>query len=428
LTDDMPRCICGVTGAVAIRAFVKGGDDSMTAAERAGLTCPVGHYSWASGDHPPLAGFRQFDEGKDPVFFTRDASGYYVFTEQEAIAEGMQRPDLFSSSSIEPITPDMPYRWVPEMVDPPEHTQWRRLLAPWFTPGRAAAMTDDVHTEATRLIDDVVLEGHCDFVSQFARKYPTAIFLRLMGLPLSDLDMFLAYYILHGNEQTDPTRERAVQAMGEVMRYFGEVIDAARKPDGSDGTDIISAAVRWEIGGAPITDDDLMSLCTLMFVAGLDTVAAQLSYAIYTLATNPQLRQRIVDDPEVIPTVVEEFLRVHGIVQPGRKVAQDMVFRGCPLKKGDMVLFPLAAAGRDPRQYDQPAEIDFDRGRVRHISFGAGPHRCLGSHLARLELAIGLEEWHRRIPQYEVAAAETIAEHHSGVYGLNSLPLTWPPA
>jgi cytochrome P450 len=126
--------------------------------------------------------------------------------------------------------------------------------------------------------------------------------------------------------------------------------------------------------------------------------------------------------------VVEEFLRVHGIVQPGRKVAQDMVFRGCPLKKGDMVLFPLAAAGRDPRQYDQPAEIDFDRGRVRHISFGAGPHRCLGSHLARLELAIGLEEWHRRIPQYEVGAAETIAEHHSGVYGLNSLPLTWPPA
>jgi cytochrome P450 len=400
----------------------------MTAAERTNPACPVGHYAWASGDHPPLAGFRQFDHDKDPVFFTRDAAGYYVFTEQEAIAEGMQRPDLFSSSSIEPITPDMPYRWIPEMLDPPEHTQWRRLLGPMFTPARAAAMKDDVCAQARSLIDDIVRDGHCDFVSQFARKYPTAIFLRMMGLPLSDLDMFLGweYHILHGNEKTDPTRELAVRAMGEVMEYFSGVIDAARKQHDSDRTDIVSVAVRWEIDGAPITDADLMSLCTLMFVAGLDTVAAQLTYTIYTLATNPQLRQRIVDEPEIIPTAVEEFLRVYGIVQPGRKVAQDVVFRGCPLKKGDMVLFPLAAAGRDPRRYDKPAEIDFDRGRIRHISFGAGPHRCLGSHLARVELAVGLEEWHRRIPQYTVANPETIVEHHSGVYGLNSLPLAWP--
>jgi cytochrome P450 len=398
----------------------------MTAPERT-RGCPVGHYAWASGDHPPMTGFRQFDrEDREPVFYTTDAAGYHVFTEQEAIAEGMQRTDLFSSHAIEPITPNPEYRWIPEMLDPPEHTQWRRLLAPMFTPARAAAMTDDIRTQATNLIDELVDEGHCDFMSQFARKYPTAIFLRMMGLPLSELNKFLAweYTILHGNDETDPKRERAAQAMGELAQYFAGVIAEARKDD-TGKTDIISAAVRWDIDGDPITDADLLSLCTLIFVAGLDTVAAQLSYIMYTLATDADLRQRIVDDPAVIPSAVEEFLRVYGIVQPGRRVTEDIVFRGCPLKRGDMVLFPLAAAGRDPQQYEDPSTIDFDRGRIRHISFGAGPHRCLGSHLARVELIVGLEEWHRRIPHYSLAAGQNVLEHHSGVYGLNNLPLTW---
>jgi cytochrome P450 len=398
----------------------------MTAPERT-QTCPVGHYAWASGDHPPLTGFRQFDRAdREPVFYTTDAQGYHVFTEQEAITEGMQRTDLFSNHSIEAITPNPEYRWIPEMLDPPEHTQWRRLLAPMFTPARAAAMKDDVRTQATILIDTLAEEGRCDFVSQFARKFPTAIFLRMMGLPLSELDKFLTweYTILHGNDVSDPKRERAAQAMGEVAQYFAEVIAKARKDD-TGKTDIISTAVRWEIDGAPIPDADLLSLCTLMFVAGLDTVAAQLSYIMFTLATDAGLRQRIIDDPEVIPAAVEEFLRVYGIVQTGRRVKQDIVFRGCPLKRGEMVLFALAAAGRDPQQYEDPSTIDFDRGRVRHISFGAGPHRCLGSHLARVELIVGLQEWHRRIPNYSLAAGQSILEHHSGVYGLNNLPLTW---
>ena len=247
----------------------------MTAPERT-RGCPVGHYAWASGDHPPMTGFRQFDrEDREPVFYTTDAAGYHVFTEQEAIAEGMQRTDLFSSHAIEPITPNPEYRWIPEMLDPPEHTQWRRLLAPMFTPARAAAMEDDIRAQATILIDELADEGHCDFVSQFARKYPAAIFLRMMGLPLSELDKFLAweYTILHGNDETDPKRERAAHAMGELAQYFAEVIAEARKDD-TGKTDIISTAVRWEIDGAPVTDADLLSLCTLIFDAGLDTVAA----------------------------------------------------------------------------------------------------------------------------------------------------------
>jgi len=231
--------------------------------------------------------------------------------------------------------------------------------------------------------------------------------------------------ILHGNEETDPTREKAMIAMGEVAQYFSEAIADARKNTNAGEIDVISQAVRWEIDGAPIPDTDVLSLCMLMLLAGMDTVAAQLSYMFYTLATQPELRQKIVDDPSIIPAAVEEFLRAHPIVQPGRKVLHDEEFQGCSLKKGNMVLFPLAAAGRDPQQYDRPSEVDFDRGPFRHISFGVGPHRCLGSHLARVELTVALEEWHRRIPHYRLGEGEPIVEHRSGVYGLNNLPLTW---
>ncbi len=399
----------------------------MTAAQREGLTCPVGPYAWNSGDHAPLSGFEQFDGPKlPPVFYTVDAPGYYVFTEQDAIADGYHRTDLFSSGAIEPVTPEPPYKWIPEMLDPPEHTKWRRLLGPLFTPARAAAMKDDVRALATDLIEQVAAADQCDFVTAFAKKFPTTIFLRIMGLPHSDLDQFLhwEYVILHGNNETDPIREKAAMAMGEVAQYFSGAIAEARKVENADRTDVISQAVRWEIDGSPIPEADVLSLCMLMLLAGMDTVAAQLSYMFYTLATKPDLRHQIVNDPGTIPAAVEEFLRAHPIVQAGRKVLHDEEFHGCPLKKGDMVLFPLAAAGRDPKHYERPTEVDFSRGPTRHISFGVGPHRCLGSHLARVELSVALEEWHRRIPEYRLGVGE-IVEHHSGVYGLNNLPLTW---
>ncbi|MDG4668085.1 cytochrome P450 [Mycobacterium sp. 236(2023)] len=375
-----------------------------------------------------MTGFNQFNGDRlPPVFFSDEAQGYYVFTNQEMIADGYQRPDLFSSTAMIPIEPDPPYNWIPEMLDPPDHTKWRRLLGPLFTPARAKAMTDDVRTLAVSLIENLAERDDCEFVKEFAKQFPTTIFLNLMGLPQTDLDMFLRweYLILHGNDETDPTREKAMAAMGEVAQYFSAAIATARGDDHADKTDVISQAVRWEIDGAPIPEQDLLSLCILLLIAGLDTVAAQLSYAFYTLAKRPDLRQRIVDEPAIVPRAVEEFLRVHSIVQPGRKVTRDVEFHGCPLKAGDMVLLPLAAAGRDDSQYERASEVDFDRPAFRHIAFGAGPHRCLGSHLARIELAVALEEWHRRIPEYQIFDEDSIVEHHSGVYGLNSLPLTW---
>jgi len=162
---------------------------------------------------------------------------------------------------------------------------------------------------------------------------------------------------------------------------------------------------------------------SLADAAGLDTVASQSSYMWLHLATHAEHRLRIVSDPAVIPSAAEELMRAYPIIQTSRKAIRDAQFHGCPVKKGDMALFPLAAAGRDEQAYPHARSVDFDRGVIRHLTFGAGPHRCLGSHLARQELTVLLEEWHRLIPDYELV--ELPNEHSAGVWGLESLPLQW---
>ena len=168
-----------------------------------------------------------------------------------------------------------------------------------------------------------------------------------------------------------------------------------------------------------------MSLVLLL--GGLDTVKSQLGYMFYHLATHDDDRQRIIDEPEIAPAAVEEFLRAFAIVMDGRKLAQDIDFHGCPMKKGDMVMLTLAAASRDTTEFDHADQVDFDRKAVTHFSFASGPHRCLGSHLARLELKVVLEEWHKRIPHYQLDPTrrpDQIVESGPQL-GLSALPLVW---
>jgi cytochrome P450 len=162
-----------------------------------------------------------------------------------------------------------------------------------------------------------------------------------------------------------------------------------------------------------------------MFQAGLDTVTAQLTYAMYHLATHPDDQARIVADPSLIRSANEEFLRFYSIVAPSRKAMQDTEVAGCPVKKGEMVLLPLSAANRDPAEFPRADEVLLDREPNRHLAFGAGPHRCLGSHLARLELEVAMQLWHERIPEYRIDSDIPMDEHAGGLVGLNNLPLRW---
>jgi cytochrome P450 len=356
------------------------------------------------------------------------SQGFWIVTGFELQREALQNPRLFSNTATTPADPDPSFMWIPEMLDPPEHTRWRQLLGPMFTPQRMALLEPTVQRRCVELVESIASRGECDFFQDFAREYPTTIFMGLMGLPISEARLLMEWEdaILNFSTEDDPDRSKMMKAMSDVQDFFRELI-AVRRKDPQD--DLVSASLTWEIDGQPIPEADLLNMCLLLFMAGLDTVTQQLTYSFLHLATHQDDRQRLVDEPAVIPGAIEELLRYYAIVTVGRRVMEDTDFHGCPFKTGEIIFMPLTASTRDEREFPGADRVDFDRSPNHHIAFGAGPHRCLGSHLARRELRIALEEWHRSIPNYRLAPGfepPTIREHSGGgVLGLDRLPLVW---
>jgi cytochrome P450 len=385
--------------------------------------CPIEDYRTFGPPVPALTSFERMDGYQDrarPALWTEDTPGYWVFTDHDVILDGLQRPDLWSSQVVTPTEPDPPYKWIPVMLDPPEHTRWRRLLGGYFTPKRTKGMLDEQRRLAAEIIEAVRPKGECDFARDVARVFPATIFLQIMGMPVDKFPEFMEWEekILHSGEA-----EVRMEGMQLVMGYFAGLIAERRADPDPEASDIVNNALNWEIDGEPVSDADLLNCMLLLFMAGLDTVASQTSYAFLHLATHTEDRKRITASPELVPHAVEELLRVYPITQTARKATRDVEFHGCPVKAGDMAAFPLSAAGRDESVFPDARRVDLDREDVRHLSFGAGPHRCLGSHLARQEMAVLLAEWHRLIPDYELV--ETPMEHSGGVWGLDALRLRW---
>jgi len=398
---------------------------SPTSDEQAECPYPVREFNSATTG-PVLCHAEEIDALREEHPFMRSTfgNGFWVMSGADVIREALQHPEMFSSSVVTVHDPDPPYKWIPEMLDPPEHTAWRQLLAPHFAPRAMEKLEDKVRDRCIEVIGTFSGSGHCDFLRDFAWRYPTTIFMELMGLPPDGLEQFLdwEHRILHPSADEDPENATAIEAMLAVMGYFNELIEEKRAhPSG----DLLSRSLEWKIDGKPIPLEDLLSWCLLMFMAGLDTVSIQLSYAFWYLAGSPEDRTRIVRDPSVIPAAVEEFLRYFAFVAPARKVMQDTEFHGCPLKTGDMVFVPLSGATRDPGRFESAASMQIDRSPNNHIAFGAGPHRCLGSNLARRELRIALEEWHRMIPDYRLTEGVEVTEHGGGLYGIDRLELSW---
>jgi len=403
----------------------------MTATENA----PITDYETVDFNHIPDGverlvgeGMAQFDVVREryPDFFRSSAFGhdFWVLTNCEIQRDAYQRPDLFSSRAVSVHDPNPDYLWIPEHLDPPVHTKWRQHLSPFFSPRRIGEMEDAVRQVCIDLIEEIAPRGQCDYITDFSQKYPAAIFLSIMGVPMDQLQQFMQWEddILHV-PATDEGVAIQAKAMNDVVAMFAEILADRRRNPG--GTDLVSQSITWEIDGQKIPDDELLSLYLLLFMAGLDTVTNELAYGTWHLATHPEDRRRIVDDPGLIPSAIEEFLRYYAIVMPGRKVTQDVVHHGCPMKAGDMVLMPLAAATRDPAEFPDADTVLIDREPNNHIAFGSGPHRCLGSHLARREMRLALEEWHKRIPDYRVAEGAVIGEYVGIQLGMKNLPLVW---
>jgi cytochrome P450 len=391
--------------------------------------CPIAHFQEVNTGNAPAGwhfdNFSRLREQAPVLTGLANNHQYYLVTRGHDIRSAFQNAGLFSSTAVTPMEPNPQFRWIPEMLDGHEHTAWRQLTGPFFSPGAIAEWEPRVRKRFGEVLDEVASKGSCEFVSEVALLFPNVIFMDLFGLPRADADLFQRWEvdILHREFVTPEGQQRQMNAMMAVIGYFSELI-AARRADPSPNDDMLTAALSWKIDGAPIPDQDLLDFCLLMFMAGLDTVAAQLTYSFWHLATHDADRHRLVAEPDLIPTAIEEFLRYYAFVTPGRKIMQDTEIAGCPMKAGQMVYLPIVSANRDPREFERPDEVLIDRQNNRHIAFGAGPHRCLGSHLARQELRVAMQMWHERIPEYRLVPGQEL-EEHGGQIGMGSLRLEW---
>lgn len=333
--------------------------------------------------------------------------GMAVFFRHGDIEEALRDPARFSSRfgiGDTGLGNDRPL--IPLQIDPPDHKKYRVLLDPLFAPKKMERLDADIAVLVNELIDGFIDDGRCEFNNDFAVPLPCIVFLRLMGLPVEDLDVLLRLKdgIIRGNGELDPgTQGRARAAAGrECYDYFGAILDERQR---APRDDMLSLFLQAEVEGKRLTRDEILDVCYLFLIAGLDTVTDSLTCFFHTLAARTDLRRRLVEQPEVVPAAVEELLRWESPVPSVVRIAtQDLEIEGCPIKAGDAVLLSLGSANTDETAIAGADEIDFDRQANRHYAFGGGIHRCLGSHLARRELRVALHEWHRRIPDYHVPA------------------------
>jgi cytochrome P450 len=373
-------------------------------------------------DDPETRWRQAFDAG--PIFYSSAARGFWVVTRYDLVREIVHHPERFSSREIylfyrEPLD----FFDIPTQLDPPRHMPVRRLLSPLLSPAAVQEIAPDIRAITRTLIDEIVARGECEFNSAFALRLPALVIMQQLGLPLERerelVDLVLE--VAHPDSARDPGLKRQRQAAKAIDAMWLEVVREKRANPGEDWT---SALVQAEVDGEPLDDDMSLALMGTLLRGGFDTTAGTLGYAFHYLARHPELRARITDDPDLVPVAVEEFLRWYGGVPLITRVAAtDLDFHGVRLEEGDRLTLLLRSANHDPVAFDEPLAFDADRSPNKHLAFGLGQHRCAGMHLARAELAISLEEWHRRIPDYRLGDMTNAKHEVSQNIRLSELPL-----
>ena len=336
----------------------------------------------------------------------------------------LRSPDVFSSrfdavhiGQVRPL--------IPLQIDPPDHAKYRKLLDPLFAPRRIALLEDRTRALVSDLVEAVADDGGCNYHAAVSEPLPSTVFLELLGLPVSRAAEFIALKdgIIRPPARTPEERSAMVDAAGaRIYAVLQEVLDQRLE---TRQNDFISDFLDAEVDGERLTPEEVIDICYLFFLAGLDTVTASLDCMMARLALHPAERRRLTDDPSVIPHAVEEMLRwetpVTAVV---RVTTQDTELSGCPIAADQVVSVMLGAANTDERAWDKAESVDIDRRVNKHLAFGGGVHRCLGSHLARMELRVVLEEWHARIPEYRVPEGVEL-DYSPSLRQIADLPLVW---
>jgi cytochrome P450 len=302
--------------------------------------------------------------------------------------------------------------------DPPEHSHYRQFLQPWFTPAAVKTRDAAIAETCATLIDRFQSERGCEFVGEFASLLPSHIFLSVMGLPLDMIPQFLKWEdgFMRGH-----SLDEMKAATRAIYDYFKDYLGYARK---NPKDDLVTAIANAQVNGRRLEDIEAIGTCMLLYVAGLDSVKNSLGWQIRHLALDQTLQAHLRANPELIPAATNELLRYYGVTCNGRTVVQDTEFHGVKMKAGDTVAMPSFFASRDPREYTNPHIVDIDR-NARHMTFGVGIHNCLGTHLAKQEVRIVLEQFLKRFQNIRIPEGAQTPWTSRGVWGFKALPLIW---
>ena len=357
-----------------------------------------------------------------PVVHTERFLGCYMPTTYEAVRAIANDTEHFSSRRIivRDVRPEQTANAPPITSDPPVHKPAKQLLLPPFTPDAMKKLEPRVRAICNELIDDFIADGKCDAAARYTKHIPVRAIAHMLGIPEQDGDRFIQW-IHEILELGIKDQAVLVKAAEEMDAYFAGHV-AHRKTHPSD--DLISTMMNARTkDGNPLSDAHVLGSLRLLLIAGIDTTWSAIGAALWHLARNPADRERLVREPELMPSAVEELLRAYSPVTMAREVMKETSISGCPVKPGNMVLLSFPAANRDPAMFSDADKVVLDRKENRHAAFGLGIHRCVGSNLARMEMTVALEEWLKRIPDFRLDPAGKVTWSEGTVRGPRQLPV-----
>lgn len=358
-------------------------------------------------------------QGGPALVWTPHNGGHWIGTRGEDLVEMQTNYGDFSHRSITippSSTPSLPLE-----IDPPRHTGLRAVISPLFAPQTLMSVEPLARELAISLIEGFKDRGECEFQSAFARHLPIVMFLKLVDLPIEGRQHLLE---LADKRTRSPIPEERNNAKLGLLAYMQNAIEERRREPRDD---FISRIIHSKVDGEPLSDSDINNLLATTLSGGLDTVASMMGFVMMRLASHPELQERVVREPAVIPKAVDEMIRRHGLANTARVITHDMTYKGIGLREGEMIVIPTSLIGLDPTIFEHPEEVDFDRPNAsRHGSFGNGVHRCPGMNLGRMEIRIMLQEWTTRIPHWEVDHSKPLVTKSGSVNTVHEMHLRWP--
>lgn len=356
------------------------------------------------------------------IFWSPLNGGHWVVQRHDLIAEVVKNPAVFSAREMQIPRVENPPFFIPLSVDPPENVPYRHVLMPKFSPRSVAEMEGKMRAMAAEIVAEVADKGECDFVHDVAARFPVSVFMDVMGLPLDKLHEFRAIADTYFKARTSAEIQASSQ---QIFGIFHELI-AYRTA--TPGDDLITHFLTVDFEGRKLSQDEILAMCFVLFLGGMDTVTNVTGFSFQHLAGDPALQARLAAEPALLPRFAEEGLRMFGVIGTPRLVVQDFDAHGVSFRTGDMVLNALWQSGRDPAKLDRPNTFDIDRKEMPHLNFSTGPHLCLGHALARAEMRILAEEWLKRVPAFRAKPGVRHGFRIGTVIALESLPLEWDAA